>query len=139
MGDDVHVQVGSAVAGDGRADAGTEDVLPGAAAGGAEDDLGGVGAAREVEQGGGYVVADDVVEAAAEVFDEGALGGQFPGEAEVRPSLRDMYTASSCPPAPFSASRAARRMRVRPSGPPVSPTTIRSREPQIALTACSLR
>ncbi|BFO16016.1 hypothetical protein SHKM778_24040 [Streptomyces sp. KM77-8] len=90
MGDDVHVQVGSGVPGDGGADAGAEDVLPGRAAGGAEHDLGGVGAAREGEQGGRDVVADDVVEGAAEVLHQGALFDQGPGEAAVRPSLREM-------------------------------------------------
>lgn len=61
------------------------------------------------------------------------------GEAAVSPSLREMYTAMTWPPAPFPASRTARRIRVRPSGPPVRPTTIRSREPQTAETWCSLR
>ncbi len=39
VGDDVDVQVGPGVAGDGLPDAGAEDVLPGPAAAGAEDDL----------------------------------------------------------------------------------------------------
>lgn len=38
-------------------------------------------------------------------------------EAEVSPSLRAMQTASTPPPAPFSASRAPRRVSVRPLGP----------------------
>lgn len=79
VGDDVDVQVGPRVAGDGGADAGPEDVLPGLAAGGAQHYLGGVDAAREVQQGLGDVVAYDVVVGAAEVLDEGALDGQLLG------------------------------------------------------------
>ncbi len=85
VGDDVHVQVGPAVAGHRGAHAGAEDVLPGLAARGAEHDLRGVGAAREVEQGGGDVVAHHVVEGAAEVLDEGALDREFLGRGGGQP------------------------------------------------------
>src|SRR5690606_25069719 len=79
VGDDVHVQVGPGLAGHGRADAGAEDVLPGLAARGPQHDLGGVGAAGEGEQGARDVVADDVVEGAAQVLHQGALLGEFAG------------------------------------------------------------
>ena len=85
VGDDVDVEVGAGLAGDGRADAGAEDVLPGLAAAGAEHDLGGVDAARELQQRGRDVVADDVVEGAAEVLDEGALDGQLLGRGGGQP------------------------------------------------------
>ncbi len=78
VGDEVDVEVGAGLPGDRRADAGPEDVLPALAAGDAEDDLGGVDAAREVQQRGRYVLADDMVEGAAQVLDEGALLGEFP-------------------------------------------------------------
>ena len=45
----------------------------------AQDDLGGVDSAGEVQQGLRDVVADDVVEGAAEVFDQRALDGEFLG------------------------------------------------------------
>ncbi|EPH45982.1 putative Sensor protein KdpD [Streptomyces aurantiacus JA 4570] len=77
--DDVDVEVGPRLAGDGRADAGSEDVLPGLAARGAEDDLGGVDAPREFEQGPRDVVAYDVMERSAQVLHEGALDGQLLG------------------------------------------------------------
>ncbi len=77
VGDDVHVEVGPGVPGDGGADAGPEDVLPGPAARGAQDDLGGVDPARELQEGDGDLVADDAVVRAAEVFDEGALGQEL--------------------------------------------------------------
>ncbi len=61
------------------------------------------------------------------------------GEADVSPSLRAMYTARISLPEPLAAMRAARRMSVRPSGPPVRPTTMRSRACQIVETSCSVR
>ncbi|CAM5241391.1 hypothetical protein SAURM35S_04793 [Streptomyces aurantiogriseus] len=79
MGDQVDVEVGPGRPGDRRTDAGAEDVLPALAAGDAEHDLGGVHAAGEVEERGRYVVADDVVEGAAEVLHQGALDGEFLG------------------------------------------------------------
>lgn len=77
--DDVDVEVGAGLAGDGGADAGAVDVLPGLATAGAEHDLGGVDTPGEREECRGYVVADDVVERTAEVLDEGALSGEFLG------------------------------------------------------------
>ena len=133
------VEVGARVAGHRRADARGEDVLPALAAGDAEDHLSGVDPSGEVEQGDRDVVADDVGEGAAQFLDQAALRSDSLGDAEVRPSLLAMYTTSTSPPAPFSAERAARRISVRPSGPPVRPTMIRSREPQIFETWCSLR
>lgn len=75
--DEVDIEVGTGVTGDRGADARPEDVLPAPAPGGTEDDLGGVRSAGEVEEGGRYVVADDMVEGAAEVLDQGALEGQL--------------------------------------------------------------
>ncbi len=77
VGDDVDVEVGARLAGDGRADPGPVDVLPGLAAAGAQHDLGGVDAPGELQEGRGYVVADDMVEAAAQVLDQGALDRQL--------------------------------------------------------------
>ncbi|EPJ41365.1 putative Sensor protein KdpD [Streptomyces afghaniensis 772] len=85
MGDDVHVEVGPGLPGDGRADTGSEDVLPGLAARGAQDDLRGVHPAGEGEQRGRYVVADHVMERSAEVLDEGPLHRQFLGRGRGQP------------------------------------------------------
>lgn len=110
MGDDVDVEVGSGFAGDGGADAGAEDVLPGAAAAHAEDDLGGVDAAGEFQQGVGDVVADDVVEGSAEVLDQGPLDGQFLGRGGGEP-----VAAGDVDGEDFTARRPSRR-GVRPGG-----------------------
>ncbi len=85
VGDEVDVQVGTGFAGHGGAHAGAEHVLPALAPGHAEHDLGGVHPARELQQGGGDVVADHVVEAAAQILDEGALDGQFAGRGGGQP------------------------------------------------------
>lgn len=79
MGDDVDVEVGSRLTGDGGAHAGAEGVLPRPAAADAEHDLGCVHTTREVEQGGRDVIAYDVVERAAEVLDQGPLGRELLG------------------------------------------------------------
>lgn len=79
MRDDVHVEVGAGLPGDGGAHPGAVDVLPGLATAGAEDDLGGVDPPGEGQERGGYVVADDVVEGAPEVLDEGALDRELLG------------------------------------------------------------
>ena len=85
VGDQVDVEVGSGVPGDGRADARPEHVLPALAPRDAQHDLGGVDPAREGQQRGRDVVADDVVEGAAEVLDEGALDGEFLGRGGGQP------------------------------------------------------
>ncbi len=69
---------------------GPKNVPPGLAARGAQHDLGGVHPGARVEQRDRYVVADDVVEGAAQVLHQCALDRQFLGEAEVSPSLRAM-------------------------------------------------
>lgn len=85
MGDDVDVEVGPGLPGDGGAHPGSVDVLPGLAAAGAEDDLRGVHPTGEFEERRGYVVADDVVERAAQVLHEGALDGEFLGRGGGQP------------------------------------------------------
>ena len=109
-----------------------------AAAAGADDDLGGVDAAGEVEDRLGDVVADDVVEGAAELLDQLALARQGRRVGVGEPVGREHVHA-----------RAARRRRrgrrsgrrggaaVSPSGPPVSATTTRSRVGQVAAMPCS--
>ena len=114
--------------------------LKAAAAAGAEDQLGGVLRAGEVQQRGGHVVADDRVVAAAEALHELPLPGQRGGDAPAAsPSLRATCTASRSPPADRSAIRAARRISVSPSGPPVSATTTRSLVSHTPPMPCSLR
>lgn len=90
MGDDVDVEVGPGLAGDGGAHTRAEDGLPGTAAADPQHDLRGVAPAGELQQRVGDAVAYDVVESAAEVLDQGPLYGEFLGEAEVRPSLAAM-------------------------------------------------
>ncbi len=118
VGDDVDVQVGPGLAGDRGAHPRPEDVLPGLAARGAEDDLRGVDPAREVEQRGRDVVADDVVESAAEVLGEGALEGEFlrgcGGQAVAAGDVDGQHLAASPP-----SRRAAR--------PAVSASALRGR------------
>ena len=54
-----------------------------------------------------------------------------PGLAPVSPSERATWTASRSPPLDRAAIRAARRISVSPSGPPVRATTTRSRASQV--------
>ena len=61
------------------------------------------------------------------------------GSAPTRPSLRATCTASSAAPRLRSAIRAARRIRVSPSGPPVRATTTRSRVSHVASMPWSVR
>ena len=106
---------------------------------GAEHELGGVDAAGEVEQRVGDVVADDLVVGAAEVSTSTRCRARCAGSAPASPSLRATCTASRSAPLVRAAIRAARRIRVSPSGPPVSATTTRSRASQVAPMSCSAR
>ena len=105
-----------------------------AAAAGAEHELGGVLRAGEVQQGVRHVVADDLVVGAAERLDQPPLRGQV-RRARRRRARRTAatWTASRSPPVDRAAIRAARRISVSPSGPPVSATTTRSRASQVPL------
>ena len=58
------------------------------------------------------------------------------GLAPVSPSERATCTASRSPPDDRAAMRAARRISVSPSGPPVSATTTRSRVSQVPSMSC---
>ena len=105
-----------------------------------EHELGGVLGAGEVEQRLGDVVADDLVVGAAEGLDQSPLlRPAGAGSAPVSPSERVTWTASRSPPVARAAIRAARRIRVSPSGPPVSATTTRSRASQVPSMSCSAR
>ena len=59
--------------------------------------------------------------------------------APVSPSDLTTCTASRSPPEDRAAILAARRIRVSPSGPPVSATTTRSRASQVPVMWCSAR
>ena len=60
-----------------------------------------------------------------------AAAASAPWLAPESPSDRATWTASRSPPLDRAAIRAARRIRVSPSGPPVSATTTRSRASQV--------
>ena len=69
----------------------------------------------------------------AQRLDQLPLVARSAGLAPVSPSERATCTASRSPPADRAAIRAARRISVSPSGPPVSATTTRSRVSQVLL------
>ena len=62
-----------------------------------------------------------------------------PGWHRQSPSDRATWTASRSPPLDRAAMRAARRMSVSPSGPPVRATTTRSRASQVPVMSCVSR
>jgi len=99
---------------------------------GPEDELGGVLGTGEGEQRLRDVVPDHLVVAAAQGLDQPPLGGQRGGVGAGQPSDRVTCTASRSPPEERAAIRAARRISVSPSGPPVSATTTRSRASQVS-------
>ncbi len=78
VGDEVDVDR-PGLGGRGDPDAPGDQLREPAAPGGAEDELGGVGAARELQERLDGRVADDLVEGAAQVFDEEPLAGEVAG------------------------------------------------------------
>ena len=104
---------------------------PRAAPGRAEDDLRRVDAARELQDCARDVVPDDRVVSAAERLDEQSLRREAGDPGLGQPvAARDVHR-KQVPPVERAAMRAARRIRVSPSGPPVSATTTRSRVSQV--------
>ena len=131
--DDVHVDVAGAADGPGRRCRGPVSIArePRPAAR-AEHELSRVLGAGELEQRRGDVVADDLVVGAAERLDQPPLAGQR-GRVGAGQAVRlaDVHREQVAAGA-RAAIRAARRISVSPSGPPVSATTTRSRVSQVS-------
>ena len=98
--------------------------------------LRGIRRPREVDERPRHVLADDLVERAAELLDERALpveGLGMPGPQAV--GIRDVHGEELAARGCAAAIRAPRRRSVSPSGPPVRATTTRSRASHLPVDA----
>ena len=137
VGDEVHVDVAGAADGPGADARPGEHARPAGPRGWRRARAGWRSRARAKSSSAlGDVVADDLVVGAAERLDQRPLRGQRrPGRRRSGRRCAATCTASRSPPADRAAIRAARRISVSPSGPPVSATTTRSRVSQVPCDA----
>ena len=96
----------------------------------AEHQLRGVDAARKGQQGVRDVGPDHLVIGAAEVFHQHTLTCQMSRISTCQTVTAGDVYGEQIRPLVRAAMRAARRIKVSPSGPPVSATTTRSRVSQ---------
>ena len=111
-----------------------------AVAGDADDDLGGVDAAGEVQQGAWPGLRRPRCGSCRRGPGSVGAGLRAPaGDSLATPSAARTCTASRSPPLTRLRILAPRRIRTSPSGPPVSPMTMRSRAGQLAWIPFSAR